>query len=988
MAVRAVVQRIETDWLLKPAARLAPLDESRARRKLSEIASAAQEEDLPRLTKFLAGKGAAQHFLAAVFDLSPFLRDTVRRRPKILDALFEETVEARLITILAAIGEASRTDTVSESSLMMELRQWKAEAHVLIALADLAGAAETALTVRRLSDLADACTRAAVDFLLRDAHGQGKLKLPDPERPAGQSGWILLGMGKLGAYELNYSSDIDLVVFFDPDAPAIVDPLDATELFARLTRRLVRILQDRTEHGYVFRTDLRLRPDPGSTPLAIPVEAALRYYEARGQNWERAAMIKARPVAGDLAAGEAFLRELQPYIWRKYMDYAAIADVHSIKRQIHAHKGHGEIAVKGHNVKLGRGGIREIEFFVQTQQLIAGGRFPELRGRETVPMLGALAARNWITADARDTLTRQYWFLRRVEHAIQMVADEQTHILPDDDEGLERIAHMLGFADAAKFSETFRAALHEVERHYAALFETAPELSAGIGNLVFTGDVDDPDTLRTLHGLGFKRPSDICRVIRGWHFGRYRVTQSAEARERLTELTPALLKAFGQTRRADEALVRFDEFLAGLPAGIQLFSLLQSNPALLKLMATIMGAAPRLAAIITKRPHVFDGLLDPALLNELPNRAYLSARLAAFIEGDRAYEDVLDRLRIFASEQKFLIGVRLLAGSISPSRAGRAFSDLADLTIDAALQAVTAEFALRHGRIAGGTVSLLGMGKLGSRELTAGSDVDLILLYDHDADAEESDGHKPLAPSHYYTRMTQRLIAAVSAPTAEGVLYELDLRLRPSGNKGPVATHVDAFKKYQRQEAWTWEHMALARARAIGGEAALCAEVEAEVTALLALPRDAAKVKAEASEMRALIEKEKSPRDLWDIKLTPGGLIDLEFIAQVAVITGQVEAGGRLTATGEILSHLVPDFAEADVRQELCEAYQLYLALTQMTRLCLTGAFERDDVPPGLSDLLLAVTDLPDFGVLEAHLKETSQKVRKEFDLLLRAKRP
>ncbi|RJT33490.1 bifunctional [glutamine synthetase] adenylyltransferase/[glutamine synthetase]-adenylyl-L-tyrosine phosphorylase [Mesorhizobium waimense] len=988
MAARKPVQRIETEWRLQPAARLLSLDENCSRRELSEIADAAEEEGLPRLAKFLAAEGTVQDLLAAVFDLSPFLRDVARRRPGILDRLFDSDVEARLMAIGEAIGKAAFTDSVSETSLMMELRLCKAEAHFLIALADLAGEAEPALTVRRLSDLADACTRAAVDFLLRDAHGQGKLKLPDPENPARQSGWILLGMGKLGAHELNFSSDIDLVVFFDPEAPAVIDPLDATELFSRLTRRLVRILQDRTEHGYVFRTDLRLRPDPGSTPLAIPVEAALNYYEGRGQNWERAAMIKARPVAGDLAAGEGFLKELQPYVWRKYMDYAAIADVHSIKRQIHAHKGHGEIAVKGHNVKLGRGGIREIEFFVQTQQLIAGGRFPELRGRETVPMLGQLAARGWITADARDALTRQYWLLRRVEHAIQMVADEQTHILPDSDEGLERIARMLGFADAKTFSETFRASLQQVERHYAALFETAPELSAGVGNLVFTGDVDDPDTLQTLQRLGFQRPSDICRVIRGWHFGRYRVTQSAEARERLTELTPALLKGFGQTRRADEAVMRFDEFLAGLPAGIQLFSLLQSNPALLKLMATIMGAAPRLAAIITRRPHVFDGLLDPALLNELPNRAYLSARLAAFIEGDRAYEDVLDRLRIFASEQKFLIGVRLLAGAIDPARAGRAFSDLADLTIEAALQAVTAEFALRHGRIAGARVALLGMGKLGSRELTAGSDVDLILLYDHDADAEESDGDKPLAPSHYYTRMTQRLIAAVSAPTAEGVLYELDLRLRPSGNKGPVATHVDAFKKYQRQDAWTWEHMALVRARAIGGDTALCAEVEAEVAAVLALPRDAAKVIAEASEMRALIEKEKPPRDLWDIKLIPGGLIDLEFLAQVAVIIGHVEAGRRVTATADILARLAPDFAGADIRQELCDAYRVYLALTQMIRLCLTGVFERDDVPPGLSDLLLAVTDLPDFGVLEAHLKETSRKVRKDFDLLLRAKRP
>ena len=399
-----------------------------------------------------------------------------------------------------------------------------------------------------------------------------------------------------------------------------------------------------------------------------------------------------------------------------------------------------------------------------------------------------------------------------------MVDDEQTHTLPETDEGLERIARMLGFAGEKEFSAAFRASLQEVERHYAALFETAPQLSSGVGNLVFTGDVDDPDTLQTLRRLGFKRPSDICRVIRSWHFGRYRATQSAEARERLTELTPALLEAFGKTKKADKALMRFDQFLAGLPAGIQLFSLLQSNPSLLKLLATIMGAAPRLAGIITRRPHVFDGLLDPALLAELPDRTYLSGRLAAFIDSSAEYEEVLDRLRIFAAEQKFLIGVRLLAGAIDAARAGKAFSDLADLTIGAALDAVQAEFARRHGRVAGGRVAILGMGKLGSRELTAGSDVDLILLYDHDAEADESDGAKPLAPSHYYARMTQRLIAAVSAPTAEGVLYELDLRLRPSGNKGPVATHVDAFKKYQRGEAWTWEHMALTRARVVAGD--------------------------------------------------------------------------------------------------------------------------------------------------------------------------
>ncbi len=978
---------VASAWFGGTVAHIAPLDPKAASEEVADLAVTVREAGAARLAALLSSTDAVSEFLAAALDLSPFLRDCVRLQPGMLEQLFDTPLDRRLRTIVDEIGTLAAQPGLSENDLMRELRRLKREAHALIALGDLAGEADCARTVSRLSGLADACVTAAVSWLLREAHAQGKLSLPDPEDPQRGSGWIVIGMGKLGAHELNFSSDIDLIVFFDPDAEAISDPLDAGELFVRLTRRLLRILQDRTEHGYVFRTDLRLRPDPGSTPLAIPVEAALNYYESRGQNWERAAMIKARPVAGDIAAGMAFLKELQPYVWRKYLDYAAIADVHSIKRQIHAHKGHDEATVRGHNVKLGRGGIREIEFFVQTQQLIAGGRFPELRGQQTVPMLSVLAERGWITAEARDALTAQYWFLRDVEHAIQMVADEQTHVLPEDDEGLTRIALMLGFAGIEEFSEAFRKSLHEVEQHYAALFETAPQLTTQAGNLVFTGDVDDPDTLRTLSSLGFERPSDVSRVIRTWHYGRYRVTRSAEARERLTELIPALLAAFGKTRRADEALLRFDEFLAGLPAGIQLFSLLQSNPRLLNLLATIMGTAPRLAAIITRRPHVFDGLLDPALLSELPSKAYLAGRLETFLSGVSLHEEVLDRLRIFAAEQKFLIGMRLLTGSIDATRAGKAFSDLADLTIGAALDAVVDEFANRHGRVPGGRIVILGMGKLGSRELTAGSDVDLILLYDHDPQAEESNGEKPLAPPHYFARLTQRLIAAVSAPTAEGVLYELDLRLRPSGNKGPVATYVEAFGKYQREQAWTWEHMALTRARIVAGDEALAAEVEGEIAAILALPRDAAKIRREAVEMRELIAQEKPPAGIWDLKLIPGGLIDLEFIAQVAALLGAVEGDGRATMTAELLARLKPDFAEPQVRQELCEALALYSGLTQTIRLCLTGALDREDVPPGLADMLLASTDLPDMAVLEAHVEESSRRVRTHFDRLLRGKR-
>jgi glutamate-ammonia-ligase adenylyltransferase len=976
-----------TRWFGRQVGVLRPLDEDNAADQLQDLAEAAGEGQAERLAKLLADKTPLSGFVAAAMDLSPFLSGSLKREPEILERLFDADIGNRLERIGERIAELADDPELTESGLMRGLRELKREAHVLIALGDLSGEAEAEATVLRLSDLADRCVAAGVRFLLRQAHEGGKLSLLDAADPEKGSGWIVLGMGKLGAHELNFSSDIDLIVFFDPEAPAIRDPLESGELFVRMTRQLVRILQDRTEHGYVFRTDLRLRPDPGSTPLAIPVDAALHYYESRGQNWERAAMIKARVAAGDRKAGEGFLEELRPYVWRKYLDYAAIADVHSIKRQIHAHKGFGDIAVRGHNVKLGRGGIREIEFFVQTQQLIAGGRFPELRARGTVETLAILAERGWITPDAAETLARQYWFLRDVEHAIQIVADEQTHALPEDDEGLERIARLLGFNDADAFSEAFRASLKLVEGHYAALFETAPQLSADVGNLVFTGEGDDPGTLETLSQLGFERPSDISRIIRTWHYGRYRATQSAEARERLTELTPALLQAFGGTRRADEALLRFDEFLGGLPAGIQLFSLLHSNPGLLKLVATIMGAAPRLAAIITRRAHVFDGLLDPALLSELPSKAYLDERLSAFLQGATLYEEVLDRLRMFAAEQKFLIGMRLLTGSIDATRAGKAFSDLADLTIGAALDAVIEEFALSHGHVPGGRIVVLGMGKLGSRELSAGSDVDLILLYDHDADAEASDGDKELAPPHYFARLTQRLIAAVSAPTAEGVLYELDLRLRPSGNKGPVATHVDAFGKYQREHAETWEHMALTRARIVAGDAELAARVEKEVEAVLALPRDAASVRREAGEMRELIAQEKPPADSWDLKLVPGGLIDLEFIAQVATLCGEVDGERRYPATAEALARLSEEFADAQTRDDLVAAHDLYTTLTQIIRLCLTGSFEPDDVPPGLADLMLASTDLPDMAVLESHVEETSRKVAGHFDRLLRGKK-
>jgi glutamate-ammonia-ligase adenylyltransferase len=950
----------------------------------------------------LAARPALKAFLAAAFSLSPFLRDIASLSPPLVLAAIDEPVETLLSNRIETARNAWKPSpsgqghTPSETEVMAALRRAKRDFAFILALADLARIFSARDATDWLSRFADACAASAIDHLLLSGHEAGKVKLADAENPGKGSGLIVLGMGKLGGFELNYSSDIDIVVFFDPEAGILSDPLDASETFGRMMRRLVRILQERTADGYVFRTDLRLRPDPGSTPLAVSLDAALVYYEGRGQNWERAAFIKARPVAGDLAAGENFLRLLTPFVFRKYLDYAAIADIHSIKRQIHVHKGHGSIAVKGHDVKLGRGGIREIEFFAQTQQLIAGGRMPALRARRTDEALAALASAGWLIPEIATELTTGYWFLRDVEHRIQMVRDEQTHHLPTTEAELKRIAFMLGFADTASFSTRLEKVMRIVERRYARLFEQEERLSSAEGNLVFTGKGDDPDTLKTLATLGFERPADMARVIRTWHSGRYRATQSAEARERLTEMMPRLLRAFGESRRADEALLRFDSFLKGLPAGIQLFSLIGSNPALLSMIVMVMASAPRLADIIAARPHVFDGMLDPGLLSELPDPVMPKARLETFLANHAgshlAYEEVLDRLRIFAAEQRFLIGIRLLSGAITGRQAGRAFTDLADILIDTALLSVEREIVAAHGRYPGGRVAVMGMGKLGSFELTAASDVDLILLYDYDDAAAESDGARPLDAQRYFTRLTQRLIAALAAPTAEGVVFEVDMRLRPSGNKGPVATRINAFAKYQAEEAWTWEHMALTRARLVCGDGSLVNEARGVISGILSDGPDERKIAADVAEMRMLIEKEKPPRDRWDFKLIPGGLVDIEFVAQYlrliapAIASASAPARGLGFAvdtegvdTAEALQRLGPALLRPADLDALQSALKLFTELSQIVRLSVEGAFEPENTPAGLIERLCRAGDCPDLRTLEGEIRRLSEEVRAVF---------
>jgi glutamate-ammonia-ligase adenylyltransferase len=931
-------------------------------------------EDTPRLAALMAG----------IAESSPYLWGLVTEHPARLLALLQSDPAAHLDALIEKTGRAVAA-AGDEAEAMRLLRRMKAEAALLIALADLGGVWPVMRTAEALTALADGAIAAAVRFLLRDAVRRGKLKPADPEAPEAGSGFVVLAMGKMGAHELNYSSDIDLIVLFDPDAPALVDKDDAAAFYIRLTRALVKLMQERTADGYVFRVDLRLRPDPASTQIAVSLSAAVDYYGSVGQNWERAALIKARVCAGDRAAGENFLREIAPFVWRKYLDYAAVADIEAMKQQIHAYRGHDEIAVEGHNIKIGRGGIREIEFFVQTQQLIAGGRNPELRLRQTLATLDALAAAGWIGAAARDELGAAYRFLRTVEHRLQMVADEQTHTLPTEPAAFAQFARFAGFADRDDFAAALLAHLRKVQHHYAQLFAEAPRRDAE--PLRFPKDADDRATLDWLSAHGFQKPLETSAMVRGWLSGSCRALKGAFAREQFAGLLPVLLGRLARQERPDAALAAFDRFLSGLRGGGRLLSLLRQNPDLVALVVSTLAIAPRLADILARHPQAIDTLLDPAFFGALPDEARLSDQLDRALAEARSYEDYLDAVRMFAQEQTFLVGTRILSGTISAAQAGEAFARLADVTIRAVHRRVEQEFVARHGRLRGQQIALLAMGKLGGREMTAASDLDLIIVYDFDGAHPESDGARPLYGSQYFARFTQRLISALTSPTNYGALYQVDMRLRPSGRSGPVATSLESFESYQESEAWTWEHLALTRARVVSAPSDFAARVGKVVRKVLCRPRDPAAVALDVREMREAIAREKGDKVRWDLKYAAGGLIDLEFIAQYLQLVHAARHPELLdTNTGRVLEKaaqlnvLTPEAAEV-----LRPAVRLYHDLTQLLRLCLSEPFDPKTADHGLLALLARAADLPDFATLDAHLADTQRRVRDIFVQLVGA---
>jgi glutamate-ammonia-ligase adenylyltransferase len=908
----------------------------------------------------LADKPHVLSMLRCLGGNSPYLADLAIRESAAvlrLDAQSPDDIAADVLLHLRHIPPGTDRAAVAAA-----LRRAKRVTALVTGIADTGGIWPLERVTGALSDLAETALRAAIRHLFRVAHDSGKLRLPDPDDPETGCGFTALAMGKLGARELNYSSDIDVILIYDRHAPAYrgrMEPDAVGPFTARLARDLVGLMQDRDVDGYVFRTDLRLRPDPAATPPAVSLESALTYYESLALNWERAAMIKVRPVAGDLDLGARFLDAIRPFVWRRGLDFAAVADIHAMKRRIDANKRPSasgsrdpvrEIAER--DVKLGPGGIREIEFLTQTLQLVWGGRDPTLRVVATFPALDALVASGHLTAAARDDLKTAYTFLRRVEHVLQMINDRQTHAFPKAGPELDRVAAFLRFDSAADLAKAYLKQTGIVRRRYDAVFSRVPDPVGGRGirpDLDFQqDDTAGETTLAALAAMGFKAPAKVVGTVRGWLAGHVRALRSNRARELMTTMIPAILTALGRQTDPDEAFRRFDRFVTALPSGVQPMSLFQHNPALLERIAVVLGGAPLLAEHMARYPSALEGLI--AAEDSIAPLKLLQTRVA----GTGPLEDAIQVIRRAVKERDFLLSVGTLEGRLDVDSAGRQRTDLADATQALLMPRVLADFASRFGSVDGGGMAVVAMGKAGGQEMMAGSDLDLMLIYDHKPGATESRGARALPASQWFVRATHAYIAALTAPGPEGQMYAVDMRLRPSGNKGPVAVSLAGFVRYHAEDAWTWERMALTRARVITGSAALRGRVEQAIAGALHRGGDAARIRADAAAMRARMIRDHPHHGPWDVKLRPGGLVDIEFIAQVLQLVHAPDHPGVFSPNTATALAKLRDAGLLDAQQAavLIQAGRVWRTIQGMLRLTV-GQVGPEGLPPTPSRLLL-----------------------------------
>ncbi len=872
--------------------------------------------------------------LGATAGCSPYLRDLMLREEAWLREAIAQPPEAVLDALVGL-------PALPSDSLAAPLREAKRRVALLVALCDLGGVWALPEVTGALTRLADAAVARCVVSLVADEIRRGKLPGAVPEDAAFGAGMVVFAMGKMGAHELNYSSDIDLICLCDetryPDAAP-----EARAAFIRVTRRMAALLSDVTQDGYVFRTDLRLRPDAAVTPVCLSMAAAEAYYEAQGRTWERAAWIKARPCAGDLDAGARFQATLVPFVWRKHLDFAAIEDAHDMRLRIRTHRNlHGPLTLEGHDLKLGQGGIREIEFFTQTRQLIAGGRDPSLRPRGTEAALAALADRGWVPAEVTQELTSHYRAHRELEHRLQMVRDAQTHAMPVTPEGMERIARFCGNADVAAFRQGLLDRLARVEG--------------------LTGDFFAPGEVAAAPEL----PPQMRAIVARW--ASYPALRSERAASIFRRVRPVLLSRLERSGNPAEALVALDGFLAGLPAGVQLFSLFEANPPLVDLIVDIASTSPSLARYLARNASVLDAVIGGGFFSPWPGEAGLAAEFAVLFAQVGDYEGRLDAARRRMKEWHFRIGVHHLRGLIDADEAQRSYADLATAVVQALVPVVTDQIAARHGPPPGVGASVVAMGSLGAGRLHAASDLDLIVIYDPQG-AEASEGPRPLPPRAYFARLTQALVTALNAPTAEGRLYDVDMRLRPSGRQGPVATSLDAFRDYQMTEAWTWEHLALTRARPLTGTLDLQEAIERCRREVLVAKGKEARVLPDAAAMRARLHAAR-PGTAWDVRDGPGRLLDIELLAETAALRA---ADPARDPVGQLAAGERAGFLGADEAATLLRAMSLLRSVQTVTRLLTDAPLDPRALGEGGRAFLLRATDAPDIETLAARLAEAS----------------
>ncbi len=886
---------------------------------------------------------ALRDLCAQTAGCSPYLRSLMQREAEFVYQISRSSADAAVEDTLSGISK------IEFSDLKPELRRIKRQIALLTALADLGGIWRLEQVTSVLTQLAEQALDHALQTLVGREIARGKLPGMSEGDAADAAGMCILAMGKMGAYELNYSSDIDLICLFDETRYAPDDYHEVRASFIRVTRALTAIMADVTGDGYVFRTDLRLRPDASVTPVCIAMETAERYYESVGRTWERAAFIKARPCAGDIAAGERFLQRLTPFVWRKHLDFAAIQDAHDMRLRIRDHKGLArKIELSGHNMKLGFGGIREIEFFTQTRQLIAGGRDPNLRVRGTIEGLDRLAQAEWIDVDAAAQLTAHYRSHREVEHRLQMIGDAQTHDLPSNSEGFDVLARFSGEENTSSFQTDLTEKLHEVATLTEAFF--APEE---------TGENES-----------------VKSYLERWH--SFPALRSERAVASFKRLFPPMLNSFQAAADPSGALNTFEQFLRGLPAGVQVFSLFEANPSLGRLIVDICTASPALATYLGRNARVLDAVIGGTFFEPWPGKDVLRDSLVAELAQFEDYETKLDATRRWQKEWHFRIGVHHLQGLISPEDAGAQYADLAEAVVCALLPVVNDHVAKRHGKAPGRGAVVVGMGSLGAGKLTSRSDLDLIVVYDADG-VEASDGPRPLATRSYFARVTQTLVTALSAPTAEGRLYEVDMRLRPSGQSGPVATSLQSFESYQKNEAWVWEHLALTRARPFAGDETLVADVDAVRSDVLQTSGKDAVVRKETQEMRDRLAQ-AGQHGIWDVKAGPGGAQDIDLFAQAASL-----AAGSTAMSSEdwLASAVVMKWCSSDEAEALSTARKLFWRTTQASRLSIEGTFDPQSVGAGGVALMLRDTECDSIDNLIELLEKCRNQAKEVIDRVM-----